>query len=57
VEEQVLTLKELRSILKLSEKTVLRLLNGGEIKGKKVAGKWRVLRSEVFKYLLDFDND
>jgi hypothetical protein len=57
VEEQVLTLKELQSIIKLSEKTVLRLLNGGEIKGKKVAGKWRVLRSEVFKYLLDFDND
>jgi excisionase family DNA binding protein len=56
VENKVLTLKELRSILKVSEKTILKLLNSGEIKGKKVAGRWRVLRSELYKYLHDFDN-
>jgi excisionase family DNA binding protein len=57
VKEEVLTLKELRSVLKISEKTILKLLNSGEIKGKKVAGRWRVLRSELYKYLQDFDND
>jgi len=54
--DKVLTLKELQEYLKLSEKTVLKLLNDGKIKARKVSNKWRILKSEVDKYLRDFDN-
>ena len=51
MEDKVLTVKELCEYLKLSEKTVLNLLNSGDIPGRKVGGSWRILKSEVDKYL------
>ena len=50
MEDKVLTVKELCEYLRLSEKTVLNLLNAGKIPGKKLGGSWRILKSEVDKY-------
>jgi excisionase family DNA binding protein len=56
VEDRILTLKELQDYLRLSQKTVLKLLGSGEIKAKKVGNKWRILKSTVDDYLKKFDN-
>ena len=50
-EDKVLTVKDLCEYLKFSEKTVLNLLNTGEIPGRKLGGSWRILKSEIDKYL------
>jgi excisionase family DNA binding protein len=51
MKEEILTVKELCDYLKLTKKTVLRLLNTGEIPGRKIGGSWRILKSELDKYL------
>ena len=56
MEDRIFTVKDLQSYLKMSETTVLKLLNSGKVKAKKVNGVWRIFKSEVDKYLKDFDN-
>ena len=51
MEDKVLTVKDLCEYLKLSEKTILNLLNSGEIPGRKLGGSWRILKSQVDIYL------
>jgi len=55
-DDKIFTVKELQAYLKMSETTVLKLLNSGKVKAKKVNGLWRIFKSEVDKYLKDFDN-
>lgn len=50
-EAEVMTVKELCDYLRLSKKTILKLLNEGQIPARKVGGSWRILRSEVDIYL------
>ena len=52
-EDMVFTFDEFRKYLKLGRNTALRLLQTGEVKGKKVGRQWRILKSEVVKYLRD----
>ena len=50
-EEEVLTLSEIASYLKVSDKTILRMAQAGEIPSAKVSGQWRFLRSFINDWL------
>ncbi|MCD9501972.1 helix-turn-helix domain-containing protein [Photobacterium phosphoreum] len=45
--DQILTLKELASYLKLAEKTAYRLAADGKLPGFKVGGSWRFKREDL----------
>ena len=49
--ETVLTPSEVAENLKLSEKTVMRLLRDGDLKGKKLGGSWRITASEYNRFV------
>ncbi|MFE0258392.1 helix-turn-helix domain-containing protein [Streptomyces sp. NPDC059010] len=49
--EEVLTVKQVAEILKISEKTARKKLNNGEIKGFKVGREWRVSAEKFNEYL------
>jgi excisionase family DNA binding protein len=48
---EILTPGELAKYLKLSKRTVMNLLNSGTLNARKVGGSWRILKSELDKYL------
>jgi len=50
-EDEVLTLSEIASYLKVSDKTILRMAQAGEIPSAKVSGQWRFLRSFINDWL------
>ena len=50
-DKEVMTVKDLCDYLLLSKKTILKILNEGQIPARKVGGSWRILKSEVDKYL------
>ena len=60
--DEVLTLSEIADYLKVSDKTILRMAQAGEIPSAKVSGQWRFLRSfindwlETKMYLASTDN-
>lgn len=43
----ILTLKELADYLRVNERTILRMLNGGQLKGTKIGGQWRFNSSQI----------
>ena len=43
----ILTLKELADYLKLNDRTIIRMLKNGQIKGTKLGGQWRFNGSEI----------
>ena len=45
--DEIFTIKELSSYLKLAEKTAYRLVAEGKISGFKVGGSWRFRKSEI----------
>lgn len=47
----VLDMYELCCFLNISEPTARKLLENGEIKGKKVGRQWRILKQNVLDYL------
>lgn len=49
--ESVLTPDEVASALKVSSKTVMRLLREGDLKGSKLGGQWRVTVSEYNRFV------
>lgn len=48
--EKLLTLKQVAAWLQVSERTVLRMMERGEISGRKVGRQWRFEESEVERY-------
>ena len=54
--DEVFTVDDLCKYLKMSKRTVLPKLQSGEINGKKSGGIWRILKSEVDKYLRNESN-
>ncbi|MCK8828140.1 helix-turn-helix domain-containing protein [Natroniella acetigena] len=48
---KVYSVKEVAEILKITDVTVRKLLNKGELKGKKVARQWRVTENQLRDYL------
>lgn len=47
----IMGIKELARYLGISEITAYRLVEKGEIKGKKVGAQWRFVKEEVDRYL------
>ena len=54
--DKVLTLEEMRKYLRIGRNVALRLLQEKEINGKKVGNQWRILKSEVDKYLRNHED-
>ena len=51
-DEPVLTIKEVATLLKISERTVYAMAKEGRLPGAvKVGGSWRVLRSKLMAWL------
>lgn len=50
--DEVLTIKELASYLKIAEKTTYRFASEGLIPGFKVGGSWRFRKSEIDKWIV-----
>jgi excisionase family DNA binding protein len=49
--DEILTIKELASLLKLAEKTVYAMANADEIPAFKVRGQWRVKRIDIERWI------
>jgi len=49
--DEVLTIKELATLLKLAEKTVYAMANAEEIPAFKVRGQWRVKRADIERWI------
>jgi excisionase family DNA binding protein len=45
--DEVLTIKEVAALLKLAEKTVYLMAQGGEFPAFKARGQWRIRRSDL----------
>jgi len=54
--EKLLTLKETAKILRVSERTIMRYLKAGKLKGSK-AGQWRIKESDLEKFLKENSNE
>ena len=53
---EVMTTDDVVSYLKVSRKTLLKLVRNGEIPARKVGKNYRYLRKELEKYLLSDDS-
>lgn len=51
--DQILTLKEVATYLKLAEKTAYKLAAGGKLPGFKVGGSWRFKQSDIESWIED----
>jgi len=51
----ILTLKELAEYLRVTERTVLRMLHTGKIQGAKIGGQWRFNGSQIDKVFFPSD--
>lgn len=47
----VYTLQELALVLSVSEQTIRRMFNRGELKGFKIGKQWRILKKDFEAYL------
>lgn len=54
---EILTVGEAATILRVSEKTIVRELRKGSLKGSKVGGAWRIRRNWVDEYIDGRTND
>ncbi|WP_113102180.1 methylation-associated defense system helix-turn-helix domain-containing protein MAD1 [Hyphomicrobiales bacterium] len=52
-DDEILTIKELASYLKIAEKTAYRFVSEGRIPGFKVGGSWRFRRSEIERWIAE----
>lgn len=51
--DEILTIKELASYLKIAEKTAYRFASEGGIPGFRVGGSWRFRRSEIERWIAE----
>lgn len=49
--DQILTLKEVATYLKLAEKTAYKLAAAGKLPGFKVGGSWRFKREDIDRWI------
>ena len=52
VDNEIMTLSEVASYLKIAEKTVSRMITRGEIPCTKVASQWRFMKSMIDDWLI-----
>ena len=51
--DEILTVRELASFLKIAEKTAYRYVSEGVIPGFKVGGAWRFKKSEIDSWIAE----
>ena len=56
IDDKIFTLEEFKNYLRIGRNTALKLLNDGEVKAKRVGRQWRILKSEVDRFLKDHNN-
>ena len=49
--QKILTVEDVGNILKVSERTVRKILNEGSLKGYKKLNKWFVLYDDLIQYI------
>lgn len=49
--DEIMTIQEVASYLKLNEKTTYRLASEGKLPGFKVGGSWRFKRTDLEKWI------
>jgi excisionase family DNA binding protein len=49
--DEIMTIKELAAYLKVTEKSLYRLLSNGKLPAFKVGGAWRFRREEIDKWI------
>ena len=54
-EDRPMTVDELQEYLKCGRNTVLNLIHDKKVAAKKVGKKWLVMKSEIDRYLKEFD--
>jgi len=47
----LLTVKEVAEILRVSQPTILRMIDDGELRAIRVRNQWRIRRSDLDEYL------
>lgn len=57
MKDDILTIREVAKMLKLTEKTAYRLVSEGEIPGFKIGGSWRFSRKELEKWIENRSSD
>jgi len=51
LDEELLTTAEVAKILRVSDKTVLRIIEAGQLPAVRVGKRWRVSRADLQEYL------
>jgi excisionase family DNA binding protein len=54
--DEILTIQEVATYLKLNEKTAYRLSSEGKLPGFKVGGSWRFKRDDILKWIEEQKN-
>ena len=49
--DPIMTLQEIAGYLKVSEKTILRMVQSGELPGVKISNQWRFVRGVIDEWL------
>lgn len=49
--DEILTIEEISVLMKLAEKTVYAMAQGGEISAFKIRGQWRIKRAELDRWI------
>jgi excisionase family DNA binding protein len=57
MKDDILTIREVAEMLKLTEKTAYRLVSNGELPGFKAGGSWRFRQSEIDKWIFAREAD
>lgn len=50
--EEVLTTNEVAEFLKISRQTIVKMIKEKTIPGKKIGGRFRIIRSDLIKHLV-----
>ena len=48
--DSIMTVREIADFLKVTEKTIYRMVSSGQIPGFKVGGSWRFYREEIIEW-------
>lgn len=56
MQDNVFTVKQVATYLKVYERTVIRLIHDKKLKASKVGGSWRIQEKDIKKYLNTYTN-
>ena len=50
--KEIYTAEEVAEALRVSRTTIIRLINNGELKGKRIGRQWRIFAEHLDEYIL-----